>query len=124
MRLFAVRMKKDRQAVGIFWADTLGDLWWMVDHVCDPGHCEYHPINERAALVAAKADSPPLGVEQKLDDGGNLLGPNLIHSLTPEFALYDYFYEQVDKGWKPLPYFGEPGGGFDLLKKEMAASKS
>jgi hypothetical protein len=51
MRLFAVRVIKDKQPVGLFWAPDPIALWWMIDSVCDPGECEYLRIKDRAAIV-------------------------------------------------------------------------
>lgn len=41
MKIYLVRLKENREAVGFFWALNLGELWDVIDEVCDPNACEY-----------------------------------------------------------------------------------
>jgi hypothetical protein len=113
MRLFAVRLIKDKQAVGFFWAPDPITLWWMIDSVCDPGECEYHRINDRAALTWEGKVKATLGTGAKTDEAtGECAALNELRTkMTFEYALEDYVIGEVDSGWTKVPYADEPGGG-------------
>lgn len=114
MRLFAVRVIEDKQAVGFFWAPDFTSLWWMIDTVCDPGGCEYRRIKDRAAIVWSDRVKANLGAGGNYSDDDETEGSKILTELREkiqfEFSFEDYIYGEVD-GWTKVPFATEPGGG-------------
>lgn len=46
MNVYLVRMVDGKEAVGIFWARNLDDLWLVVDEITNPGDCECAKITK------------------------------------------------------------------------------
>jgi hypothetical protein len=117
MRLFAVRLIEDKQAVGFFWAPDLISLWWMIDSVCDPGLCEYHPIDDRAAITWQGKVNATLGTGNDVDRKTGELPAldELRRELTFDFALEDYVTREIVAEWKKVPFADESGSGSDDL---------
>jgi hypothetical protein len=125
MRLFAVRLIEDKQAVGFFWAPDLTTLWWMIDSVCDPGLCEYHQIDGCAAITWQGGVKATLGAGNGPDDEtGEMPALNeLRRELTFDFALEDYVAREITAEWKKVPFADEPGSGSrDLSAADDKAS--
>lgn len=120
MRLFAVRLIKDKQAVGFFWAPDSISLWWMIDSVCDPGQCEFHRIKDRAAITWQGKVKATLGSGSDIDDETNEFPQldELRRELTFDYALEDYVMGEVNTEWQKVPFANEPGGGIhDLFER-------
>jgi hypothetical protein len=117
MKLFAVRLIEDKQAVGFFWAPDLTSLWWMIDSICDPGLCEYHQIDDRAAITWQGGVKATLGAGNGLDDKTGELPAldELRREVTFDFALEDYVTREIVAEWKKVPFADEPGSGRDDL---------
>jgi hypothetical protein len=113
MTLFAVRLIENKQAVGFFWAADLAALWWMIDSVCDPGLCEYHEINDRAAITWQDGVEATLGAGNDLDgETGEMPAlDELRRELTFDFALEDYVTRKITAEWRKIPFADEPGSG-------------
>jgi hypothetical protein len=113
MRLFAVRLIEDKQAVGFFWAPDPITLWRMIDSVCDPGLCECHEINDRAAITWQGGVKATLGAGNDLDDetGEMPALDELRRELTFDFALEDYVMREISAEWRKVPFADEPGSG-------------
>ena len=111
MRLFAVRLIKNKQAVGFFWAPDAITLWQMIDSVCDPGECECHPIKDRAAITwQGKVKATLGGGNVQQDEEGESSALNeLRRELTFDYALEDYVIGEVNTQWKKVPSADEPG---------------
>jgi hypothetical protein len=122
MRLFAVRLIENKQAVGFFWAPDLVSLWWMIDSVCDPGECEYHQIDGIAAITWQGAVKATLGAGNDDKTGEMPALDELRRELTFDFALEDYVTRAIPAEWKKVPFADEPGGGIDDLS--AAAGKA
>jgi hypothetical protein len=81
MRLFAVRTIETHRPVGFFWVNDIWELAVDVDAVCDPGICEYKPIDRPAALTWQPDDSEwKMGVATGAD-------PNDPNAAAAEFEL-------------------------------------
>jgi hypothetical protein len=116
MRLFAVRLIEDKQAVGFFWAADLTTLWWMIDSICDPGLCEYHPIEDCAAITWQDGVKATLGAGNGPDETGESPALNeLRRELTFDFALEDYVAREITAEWTKVPFADEPGSGSSKL---------
>jgi len=125
MRLFAVRIIKDKQPVGFFWADDLVGLWWMIDSVCDPGGCEYQRITEKAAITWEGKVDAKLGVGIKFNEktGESKEFDRLKAGLSFSYGFEDYVLGSR-KAWSKVPYADEPGGGiYELDDEEEAPQK-
>src|SRR4029077_11734756 len=111
MRLFAVRLIKNKQAVGFFWAPDAITLWQMIDSVCDPGECECHPIRDSAAITwQGKVKATLGGGNGQQDEEGESSALNeLRRELTFDYALEDYVIGEVNTQWKKVPSAEEPG---------------
>ena len=127
MRLFAVRVIEDKQAVGFFWAPDFVALWWMIDSVCDPGGCEYRRINDRAAIIWEGWVDAGLGTGIEFDDatGESEALNKLRDGISFEYAFEDYIIGKVDEGWTKVPFADEPGGGIhELYSRKQKRKKS
>lgn len=122
MRLFAVRVIKDKQPVGFFWAPDAMALWWMIDSVCDPGDCECRRVRERAAIVWDGKVNAEFGTGRNFDDetGDDSALVELQRELSFEYAFEDYILGEVKGGWIKVPFADEPGGGLhDLASRRV-----
>jgi hypothetical protein len=111
MRLFAVRLIEDKQAVGFFWAPDPITLWQMIDSVCDPSECECHPINDAAAITWQSNVKATLGggIGQQSEDGESAALSELRRELSFDYALEDFVMDEIDSGWRKVPSADEPG---------------
>ncbi len=111
MRLFAVRLIKDKQAVGFFWAPDPITLWQMIDSVCDPSECECHPIKDGAAITWQGNVRATLGCGngQQSEDGELAALDELRCELSFDYALEDFVMDEVSSEWKKVPSADEPG---------------
>jgi hypothetical protein len=110
MRLFAVRLIKDKQAVGFFWAPDPITLWQMIDSVCDPSECECRQIKDRAAITWQGQVKATLGGNGQHDEGEKSSAlDELQRELCFDYALEDYVMGEVDTEWKKVPSADEPG---------------
>ncbi len=111
MRLFAVRLIKDKQAVGFFWAPDPITLWQMIDSVCDPSECECHPIKEGAAITWQGNVKATLGGgnAQQSEDAECAALDELRRELTFDYALEDFVVGKIDTDWKKVPSADAPG---------------
>ena len=118
MRLFAVRVIKDKQPVGLFWAPDPIALWWMIDSVCDPGECEYLRIKDRAAIMWEGRVKATFGGGIASDEKGESKELHELRSkLSFEYALEDLLHESKDD-WIKVPFADEPGGGIHELVEQ------
>jgi hypothetical protein len=51
MKLYAVRLLGDHDAVGIYWTRGVDGLFFEVEETVDPCHCEYKAISGPASVV-------------------------------------------------------------------------
>lgn len=102
MKLYAVRLIEDQQAVGFFWATDDQSLVAMVDCVVEPDHCEFQQVHEDGALVWESATTT-LGVDRShlSDDERSEQERKLGSGITPLRALEDFFYDEVEL-WTPM----------------------
>jgi hypothetical protein len=110
MRLFAVRLIKDKQAVGFFWAPDPITLWQMIDSVCDPSECECRQIKDRAAITWQGQVKATLGGNGQHDEGEKSSAlDELRRELCFDYALEDFVMGEVNTEWKKVPSADEPG---------------
>tara|TARA_R110000868_G_scaffold402329_1_gene678562 strand:- start:554 stop:871 length:318 start_codon:yes stop_codon:yes gene_type:complete len=94
MSAYGVRLSEDHQAVGIFWAESLNDLFWAIDECCDPNECEIKKLKAGGIMWEGK-------VSMKFPDNGH--GPHL----TFDDASYSgQTYNDLDSpdGWRPVHF--------------------
>ena len=111
MRLFAVRLIKEKQAVGFFWAPDPITLWQMIDSVCDPSECECHPIKDGAAITWQGNVKATLGGGngQHDEDGASSPLEELRRELCFDYALEDFVMDEINTGWIKVPSADESG---------------
>lgn len=63
MATFIVRVRDNREAVGIFSAEDLDELLDLVDEVTDAPNCEYAEIESGGVVWLRKAAALPLSVD-------------------------------------------------------------
>jgi hypothetical protein len=120
MRLFAVRLIKDKQAVGFFWAPDPITLWQMIDSVCDPSECECRPIKDRAAITWQGQIKATLGGGngQQDEEGKSSALDELRRELCFDYALEDYVMGEVNTEWKKCRLPTSQGiGSYDVFLK-------
>jgi hypothetical protein len=116
LKLFAVRVVDDKQAVGFFWAPDLESLWWMIDEITDPGACECGLVDGPAAVTWA-GQVPAMGVEREDVEDETSDREVLAREASFDYALGDVLYDSM-KGWTRMPYTPEPGAGLpQILRK-------
>lgn len=121
MRVFIVREIESRAFEGIFWAETLADLWDTFDQVGDPLGYEYASINEPGALFRGSRAGLPITQYNDLPPGQE----------EPDFEDTDWSGFEEDEAfgwllrhqdelrWKPFPASDE---GFGLAARAIAAA--
>lgn len=106
MEVYLVRLKAGepnaREIVGIFAAETMGQLFWMVDECCPPDECECQIIGpgglywERfTGQVVPRTEDPDW---ETLPDDWSELPP--APTLTGEWE--DRFRPSNDEEWEPV----------------------
>ena len=105
MTFYAVRIKEDHEAVGLFTAETLKDLWWIADQVCDPGVCQYR-ILINCGIVWTNPTGwclPEIRKSDEEDDNPIFVGASMDDSLWEYLNVTDK--ELSDEGWKDMEPF-------------------
>ncbi|QIB32665.1 hypothetical protein [Ancylobacter pratisalsi] len=120
MKLYAVRLMDTCEAVGVFWAPDVDELWVMVDAAADPGQCEFCLLKGIAAILWEGRTEARFGKAAPDDEEGL---SSILEDATLEWSLGDMVWDEGAR-WKRLPLFDEPGGGFDIIKRERKDRRS
>ena len=56
MSTYGVRLSEGHQAVGIFWAESLYELFWAIDECWDPQECEIKKLKAGGIMWKGKTD--------------------------------------------------------------------
>ena len=126
IRVFAVRIIDGHEIVGIFMANNLVELWDWVDHVTDPGECEYAPIDKAGGILwegrAVSVGDELTGEPDEIDD--NHPGVALFNGASIDGDIDDVlfpFMPSRKKTWKKLVYADEKGSSlFEIYEKAKA----
>lgn len=117
-----VRRAETKKLLGIFWAQSLADLWWDVDAHGDPSGYEYLRMGNQGALIdyEEQIDSGVYSAAQQ--QGEDALPPPRLCCAPDEDAeqrLVDA--ERIKSGsrrWKTFDFADGPKGGVtDLVRK-------
>lgn len=77
MTAYVVRVMNSQELVGLFSASNLTSLIELVDHVCDPGACEYARLRDGGMIFEGTAPVVPLVLIRGDEDGNDpLLRPS------------------------------------------------
>jgi hypothetical protein len=104
MKLFAVRTIDGQQPVGFFWVRGLAQLSTAIDDICDPGICEYKPIQAPGAVVWTSRSQWRMGVENGADDPPSEERHRKLVRANIDFegALDEYTCGLDVEGWAPM----------------------
>ena len=128
MTLYAVRIADGHEAVAILDAESITDLWWLVDQVTDPGTCEYKRLVRGGIVWEGPTDTTfptvlPDDDEENDEMFFTLKGAELDEGLWN--LLHATEGDDVNKGWKSLcmdleEVIPELKGRGELKKQEVA----
>lgn len=97
MNTHIVRMKDNKEIVGIFTSRDRGDLWFLVDQVCDPIECELAAL-PAGGIMWTDADACKI-VESEYADPGDDWDPQLFKGVSlDECWLNAIFFRKLR--WK------------------------
>ena len=97
MRLYMVRLIRNKEAVGLFWSRGSEDLWSEVDEVTDPFVCEWAAVTTPCAVVWPTQTSITMGIDRDNDD------ENCMEGAESNGTLYDLMSGERRLRWKPFP---------------------
>jgi hypothetical protein len=97
---YLVRLKKNKELVGIFVSPNAANLWDFVDECCSPLACEYLPLPPGGMYLSqAGAATVPTAI----DPEGSDAGPDWFASGIVSELWHDIFYDELDaQMWKPV----------------------
>ena len=96
MTAYLVRTKEGQEIVGVFSVRNTSDLFYYVDHCCDPHMCEFMRLPDGGVYWSERAPSVPM----------QFIG----HAVAEEFPQPDFTDGWGDilldggKKWNPIPY--------------------
>lgn len=97
---YLVRLTDTKDLVGIFWADRLSDLFWLVDECTDPYGCEYTRVKPGGIYWGTYAVAVPIPVD---DDGEPLAGDDGWRTRwEPSDDVWAALHDGKRK-WHPVP---------------------
>lgn len=100
--LFAIRMKKTQEAVGIINARCPGELFWAVDEICDPNDCEYLSLRGvGGGLLIGQTEITFRSDEEVAKRGETCKGPARPGSIVVSSWLSGHIAKSHGK-WKPV----------------------
>jgi hypothetical protein len=102
MSAYLVRLKSNRELVGLFVSDSTDDLCLLIDECCDPSDCEYKPL-PRGGIYYEKAGAPDISTIYRDEPGTGEKMPDWFAGATLSDHWYGIFEsERGEKGWKAL----------------------
>jgi hypothetical protein len=98
VQTYLVRLKKNKELVGLFVSPNLDDLWELVDECCSPLECEYVALRA-GGVYLSNAGAPK--VPTALDAEGSDPGPDWFAGATVSELWHNVFYGEPDaQKWK------------------------
>jgi hypothetical protein len=91
MSAYFVRLKENKELVGLFVIPATSDLWWAVDECCDPYACEFIAI-KYGGIIWDSQGTPICDDDESI----NLDGAQFTDSLTTLVS------EAHKRKWKKL----------------------
>ena len=103
MPTYLVRLKANRELVGLFNADDPNDLWTYVDECCDISDCEYLPL-PRGGMYHSGAGAPDVPTVWRDQPGTVEKMPDWFSGATMTDNWAEVFEsEKGEKGWQDAP---------------------
>jgi hypothetical protein len=97
MRVFFVRVIRTRESVGIYAAESIAQLFDMVDEQCDPGACEYVTLPPGGIMLNTKAEEVEAGEDAVYEIAGACPSESWTNILQRE--------KSVDVGQRSVRHF-------------------
>src|SRR5262252_8398018 len=104
MKLYAIRMIKDQQPVGIYWADGVEDLADSCDETAPPRLCEYVEIDKPGAVIFAGECGWQMGIncgESASDVEERAADIHNSGEIVFADSLNEVLFDRVE-GWRPF----------------------
>jgi hypothetical protein len=101
VQAYLVRLKKNKEVVGLFVSPSSDNLWEFVDECCPPVDCEYLMLPPGGLyLSAAGAAAIPTAIDAEGDEPD----PDFFSGATVSELWLDHFYdnERGQLKWKPV----------------------
>ena len=109
MNCYLVRSSVGSRILGIFWAETVERLWWLVDQAnADPSLCEYAELT--SGFLAFTGEDEPIAAPFEDGEARRFVWARA----EPSEALVEALHRPSTIAWKRLPQAGEPGSGLFL----------
>lgn len=131
MRLYAVRLKANKEAVGFYFASGMRTLWDCVDQVCDPVDCEYTALPDGCGVDFSKKFDGKIAT---LNTGGNDAAfhtsdyaknaRKLRARLEANEPLLEFLLDPDEASWTRMPATDEPGGLVHWAMNQVRAKVS
>lgn len=108
MKVYLVREAGTTKVHGIFWADSIHDLFWAVDEMADPCVFEYAKLNRPSGIWTPKPMDEVEASSQFKDtpDDEDFEGFGLESFDQEGDHLMDAVFDQGQLRWRT---FGDPG---------------
>jgi hypothetical protein len=100
VRAYLVRLKKNKELVGLFVSPSTDELWEFVDECCSPLECEYVWLRTGGIYLSqAGAATVPTAIDPESSDPG----PDWFANATVSELWHEIFFVEPDATkWKPV----------------------
>lgn len=113
MNTYLLRFANTTKISGIFWANSIHELFWAVDEMGDPGAFEYATISMSGGIWNdTNEDDSAEAIQYNATSGVADDDPGILfsHFTSVSDSVSDVIWKQSTKKWKT---FGEPGQYYD-----------
>ncbi len=120
MPVYLLRVQDTHEAVGIFWGDSIAQIWDGVDEHCDPGQCEYIVLKHGGIFFPDGAPALPLpeATEDDTEDDEVAL---FTRGVSIGELVSEALSGRQKGGRKKMPCADEPGGLLHRIRKQLVA---
>jgi hypothetical protein len=96
MLVYLVRMKENKEVIGVFWGKDKTEIWWAIDEFAPADYCEYVTVRSGGIAFTAKVEDDMFDISIEDCDG---IGDSIVDALDK-------------KNWKPV----NEDIGFPIIK--------
>lgn len=107
MATYLVRMEETNELVGIFWAQSLVELYWAIDECCDPGISQIKKLPRGGIFFPKKTKLKvpfDLGGDDETEDNFDERMKKYWEDFGKELVVSEYTWDEMtdEKGWRHL----------------------